>query len=674
MTSGPEPVGTLDVALAHAEQLLADQPRLAVEQATEILAAVPGHPAATLLLGMAHRRLQRVDDALGTLEPLAAAHPRWATAQLELGLALGDAGRGGEAVEALRLAVRLQPTLADAWRALGDHLHAMGDTASADQAYANHVRNSTRDPRLMEPALALAEGRIAVAEPLLRNHLKRFPTDVAAIRMLAEIASRIGRYGDAENLLTRCLELAPGFKAARHNYAVVLHRNNKPVEALAQLDLLLAAEPRSPSFRNLRAVVLARLGEYEEAIQLYEQLLQEYPQHAKVWLSHGHALKTAGRQDDSIGAYRRSIELEPRLGEAYWSLANLKTFRFTPADVAAMRAQLDRDDLTVEDRFHFNFSLGKAAEDAQQYAESFERYAEANRLRKEVVPYDSSAITENVRRARALFTPDFFAARQGQGCAAPDPIFIVGLPRSGSTLVEQILSSHSAIEGTMELPDVIGIVKELSGRTRRSEVSKYPEALASLAADELRGLGERYLEQTRVQRRTGAPFFIDKLPNNWAHVGLIQLMLPNARIIDTRRHPLSCCFSNFKQHFARGQNFTYALDDLGRYYADYVALMAHFDAVLPGRIHRVIYERMVEDTEHEVRRLLDYCGLPFEDACLRFYENDRAVRTASSEQVRQPIFRDAVDQWRNYEAWLEPLRAALGPVLDAYPAAPPLQH
>lgn len=674
MTSGPEPVGTLDVALAHAEQLLADQPRLAAEQATEILAAVPGHPAATLLLGMAQRRLQRIDDALGTLEPLAAAQPRWATAQLEFGLALGDAGRGGAAVEALRLAVRLQPTLADAWRALGDHLHAMGDTASADQAYANHVRNSTRDPRLMEPALALAEGRIAVAEPLLRNHLKRFPTDVAAIRMLAEIASRIGRYGDAENLLTRCLELAPGFKAARHNYAVVLHRNNKPVAALAQLDALLAAEPRSPSFRNLRAVVLARLGEYDEAIRLYEQLLQEYPQHAKVWLSHGHALKTAGRQDDAIGAYRRSIELEPRLGEAYWSLANLKTFRFTPADVEAMRAQLERDDLTAEDRFHFNFSLGKAAEDAQQYAESFGHYAEGNRLRKEVVPYDSSAITENVRRARALFTPDFFAARQGQGCAAPDPIFIVGLPRSGSTLVEQILSSHSAIEGTMELPDVIGIVKELSGRTRRSEVSKYPEALASLAADELRGLGERYLEQTRVQRRTGAPFFIDKLPNNWAHVGLIQLMLPNARIIDTRRHPLSCCFSNFKQHFARGQNFTYALDDLGRYYADYVALMAHFDAVLPGRIHRVIYERMVEDTEHEVRRLLDYCGLPFEDACLRFYENDRAVRTASSEQVRQPIFRDAVDQWRNYAAWLEPLRAALGPVLDAYPAAPPLQH
>jgi tetratricopeptide (TPR) repeat protein len=563
--------------------------------------------------------------------------------------------------------------MADAWRALGDHLFAMGDSEGADLAYANHIRNSTRDPRLLEPALALVEGRIAVAEPLLRNHLKQFPTDVAAIRMLAEVASRIGRYPDAENLLTRCLELAPGFKAARHNYAVVLHRNNKPLESLAQIDQLLQADPRSPSFRNLRAAVLARIGEYDEAIRTYEQLLQEYSLQAKVWLSYGHALKTAGRQDDSIAAYRKSIELEPRLGEAYWSLANLKTFRFSEPDVAAMRAQLERADLTQEDRFHFHFSLGKAAEDALDYADSFRHYAEGNRLRKEAVPYDSADVAANVRRSRALFTREFFAARQGLGCTAPDPIFIVGLPRAGSTLVEQILSSHSAIEGTMELPDVIGIVKELSGRSRRSEVSKYPEVLESLAPDELRALGERYLQQTRIQRKSGAPFFIDKMPNNWAHTGLIHLILPNAKIIDARRHPLSCCFSGFKQHFARGQNFTYSLDDIGRYYADYVTLMAHFDAVLPGRIHRVIYERMVDDTETEVRRLLEYCGLPFEDACLRFYENERAVRTASSEQVRKPIFRDAVDQWRHYEPWLDPLKSALGPVLDAYPAAPPLQ-
>jgi tetratricopeptide (TPR) repeat protein len=672
MTSGPEPVGTLDVALTHAEKLLACEPRLAAEQAREILCAVPNHPAATLLLAMACRRNSEVAEAVRILEPLAASQPRWAAAHRELGLALGDAGRGDEAVAALRTAVRLQPTVADAWRALGDHLFAMGDTEGADQAYANHVRNSTRDPRLMEPALALAEGRIAVAEPLLRNHLQQFPTDVAAIRMLAEIASRIGRYADAENLLARCLELAPGFKAARHNYAVVLHRNNKPVEALAQIDELLVAEPRSPSFRNLKATVLARVGEYDEAIRLYEQLLREYPLQARVWMSHGHALKTAGRQDDSIAAYRKSIELEPRLGEAYWSLANLKTFRFDDTDVAAMRAQLERSDLTQEDRFHFHFALGKAEEDAQGYAESFHHYAEGNRLRKEVVPYDSATVTDNVRRSRALFTPEFFAARRGMGCAAPDPIFVVGLPRAGSTLVEQILSSHSAIEGTMELPDIVGIVKELSGRNRRSEVSKYPEVLESLEPGALRELGERYLRQTRIQRKTDAPCFIDKLPNNWAHVGLIHLMLPNAKIIDARRHPLSCCFSGFKQHFARGQNFSYSLADIGRYYADYVTLMAHYDAVLPGRVHRVVYERMVDDTENEVRRLLEYCGLPFEDACLRFYENDRAVRTASSEQVRQPIFRDAVDHWRHYEPWLGPLKSALGPVLEAYPAAPPL--
>ena len=672
MTSGPEPVGTLDVALAHAEQLLASAPRLAAEQAREILGAVPDHPAATLLLGMAHRRSGDPVKALEVLRPLVAAQPRSGAAHRELGLALGDAGHGEEAVAVLRKAVSLQPAMADAWRALGDHLYAMGDTEGADQAYAQHIRNSTHDPRLLEPALALAEGHIAVAEPLLRNHLKQFPTDVAAIRMLAEIATRIGRYGDAENLLTRCLELAPGFKAARHNFAVILHRNNKPVESLAQVDQLLAAEPRSPSFRNLRAVVLARIGDYEGAIRLYEELLREYPQQARIWLSQGHALKTAGRQQESITAYRRAIELEPGLGEAYWSLANLKTFRFSETDVAAMERQLERPEVSPEDRLQFHFALGKATEDAQQYESSFVHYAAGNRLRKKAVPYDAGVIHQQVASSRALFTPEFLAARRGSGCRAPDPIFVVGLPRSGSTLVEQILSSHSQIEGTMELPDVVGIVKELSGRTRRSEASRYPEILAAMSADDLRELGERYLRQTRIQRRTDAPYFIDKLPNNWAHTGLIHLMLPEAKIIDARRHPLSCCFSNFKQHFARGQNFSYSLDDLGRYYLDYVTLMAHFDAVLPGRVHRVIYERMVDDTEIEVRRLLDHCGLPFEDACLRFYENDRAVRTASSEQVRQPIFRDAVEHWRHYQPWLGPLQDALGPALDAYPSAPPL--
>jgi tetratricopeptide (TPR) repeat protein len=670
MSSSSEPVGTLAVALAHAQRLLATSPALAAEQAAEILKSVPGHPLATLLLGAARRAGGDPTAALALLEPLAEAQPNSALAQYELGLALAGAGQGEAAVAALRRAVALKPDLADAWRALGDHLTAAGDLPGADDAYLHQIKAATRDPRLLAAAAAMRENRIPQAEALLRAHLAQHPTDVAALRMLAEIGVRIGRHGEAERLLARALELAPGFSAARHNLAVVLHRQGRTVAALAEVERLLAVEPRNPSYRALQAAILVRVGEYERAIDIHARLLAEYPGQAKVWMSHGHALKTAGRQDDSIAAYRRSIELAPHLGEAYWSLANLKTFRFTAADLDAMRAQLARPALADEDRLHFGFAVGKALEDAGDYAGSFEHYERANRLRRIGIAYDAEETSAHVRRSKALYSPRFFAERAGFGCPAPDPIFIVGLPRSGSTLLEQILSSHSAVEGTMELPDIISMVKALGGRKRRSETSKYPEVLAGLDAQECRARGEQYLAQTRIQRKTGAPFFIDKMPNNFAHIGLIHLILPNAKIIDARRHPLGCCLSGFKQHFARGQNFTYSLEDLGRYYRDYVELMAHLDQVLPGRVHRVHYEALVEDTERQVRRLLDHCGLPFEDACLRFYSNERPVRTASSEQVRQPVYREGVDHWRHYEPWLEPLKRALGPVLDAYPAAP----
>ncbi|HKE97270.1 MAG TPA: sulfotransferase, partial [Povalibacter sp.] len=377
-----------------------------------------------------------------------------------------------------------------------------------------------------------------------------------------------------------------------------------------------------------------------------------------------------GRQESSIDAYRRSIALAPQLGEAWWSLANLKTVRFSSNDLTSMQEQVARQDLTPEDRFHFHFALGKALEDARAYPASFEHYAQGNALRREMISYDPQETTATTGRTMALFTPEFVASRKGVGCPALDPIFIVGLPRSGSTLLEQILASHPLVEGTQELPDIIAIANELGGRKTLSGTSKYPDMIHSLSYDQLLALGERYLAQTRIQRKTNAPFFIDKMPNNWAHSGLIHLILPNAKIIDARRHPLGCCFSGFKQHFARGQQFSYGLEDIGRYYRDYVELMAHFDAVLPGRVHRVIYETLIDDTEAEVRRLLAYCGLEFDERCLRFYENDRAVRTASSEQVRQPIFRDAVDHWRHYEQWLDPLKLALGPVLETYPAVP----
>jgi tetratricopeptide (TPR) repeat protein len=670
MSSPAEPTGTVEQALAHAVRMLDSQPQITAEQAAEVLKVVPGHPVATLLLAAGRRAMGDATGALPLLEPLVKAHPQWPTPHYELGLVLGALGRGESAIDELRQAVALKPDLPAAWRALGDHLTAIGDATGADAAYAQNIRYSTRDPRLMEAAVHLVEGRIAPAEALLREHLKEHPTDVAAIRMLGEVAARLGRYGDAENLLARCLELAPSFTAARHNYAVVLHRQHKVSEALTEIDRALEAEPRNPGYRNLKAAILSRIGDQDASIKVYADVLADYPRQPKVWMSFGHALKTAGKTKESIDAYRKSIELAPNLGEAYWSLANLKKFRFTEQDVGAMRAQLARTDLQDEDRLHFDFALGKALEDEGEYEESFRHYERGNAIRLDAVGHEADDVTAHMQRSKATLTSEFFAARVGVGCPAPDPIFIVGLPRAGSTLIEQILSSHSQVEGTMELPDVIAMARALGGRKTKRETSKYPEILATLDAADFRALGEQFLANTRIQRKTGTPFFIDKMPNNFAHIGLIHLMLPNAKIIDARRHPLGCCFSNFKQQFARGQNYTYSLEDIGRYYRDYVELMAHFDRVLPGRIHRVFYEATVEDTEGEVRRLLAYCNLAFEPACLKFYENERAVRTASSEQVRSPIYREGLDQWRHFEAWLDPLKAALGPVLAAYPAVP----
>lgn len=665
-----EPTGSLQVALEHATRLLETSPALAAEQAAEILNAVPNHPPALLLQAQACRRGGDAAGAAALLETLCVQQPRWAAAHLEYGLALGRAGRGDLALAPLRRAVELKPDHAEAWRALGDHLNVIGDAEGADAAYARSIHASVRDPRLMQAALALCENRLAPAETLLREHLMQHPTDVAAIRMLAEVAARLKRYGDAETLLQRCLELAPGFLAARQNLALVLHRLYRPEAALREVNHLLAADPTSPQCRNLKAAVLSRIGDYDESIALYRQILDEYPGQPGVWMSYGHGLKTRGDEPDAIRAYRECVVLRPAFGEAWWSLANLKTFRFTPADVEIMRAQLSAGGLKPEDRFHLHFALGKALEDAGEHEASFRHYADGNRLRRAAIHYDADENTAQVQRSKAVLTREFFLSREGSGVPAADPIFIVGLPRSGSTLLEQILASHSQVEGTMELPDIIGMVRELGGRKRREDESRYPGILATLSLDDLRDLGARYLAQTRIQRKTGKPYFIDKMPNNFAHTGLIQLILPNAKIIDARRHPLGCCFSGFKQHFARGQKFTYDLVEIGRYYRDYVELMAHYDEVLPGRVCRVYYEDVVADLEGQVQRVLAHCGLPFEPACLEFHRTERAVRTASSQQVRTPLYRDGVEQWRKYDAWLGPLKEALGPVLEAYPAIP----
>ncbi|MDB5396349.1 MAG: hypothetical protein JWM91_3855 [Rhodospirillales bacterium] len=654
-----EPAGSLTTALSHALRLLETKPALAERQAFEILHAVPDHPDALLIVGIAKRFNGDPQAACAIFDKVTAAHPFWAEAHYQRGLALASVGRTSDAHAALTRSTQIKPQMSDAWRALGDLSTLTGDSQAADGYYAQQIKTSVTNPHLIEAASALVENRLAVAERLLKDFIKRHPTDVAAIRMLAEVATRIARYADAESLLATCLELAPGFTAARHNYAVVLYRLGKPAEAVPQIDMLLETNPGDPNYRNLKAAALSQIGEYDQAIALYAGVLKDYPAQPKAWMSYGHALKTTGRQQDSIAAYRRSIELLPSFGEAYFSLANLKTFRFTEAEITAMRHQLARTDIRDDDRLHFEFALGKALEDEAAYAESFEHYANGNRIRRGQVDYDGREMTAQMQRSEPVFTKELFAQRSGSGCQAADPIFIVGLPRSGSTLIEQILSSHSQVEGTMELPEISAMARVLGGRRKKTDASAYPEILGTFDDARLRELGEDYIARTRVQRKTDRPFFIDKMPHNFLHIGMIQLILPNAKIIDARRHPLGSAMSVFKQNFARGQAFSYDLGDIGLYYRDYVRLMAHFDAVLPGRIHRVIYEMMVDDTETEIRKLLEHCGLPFETVCLRFHENDRAVRTASSEQVRKPIFRDGIDHWRRYEPWLGPLKAVV---------------
>lgn len=572
------------------------------------------------------------------------------------------------AVRHLRLVTAREPDNLGAQRMLGRLLRQLGREEEAARAEMAAVRGAARDPAMIAIAEALLANDLPAAEAGLRQRLAAQPTDVAAIRMMAELAGRLGRYKDAENLLRRALELAPSFTAAEANLATVLYKQNRFAEAASVLEAVLVRDPGNTGNRNLLAATLGRIGDYDEALVLYGELVRTFPDHAKLWMSYGHILKTVGRQEESIAAYRRALAVEPHLGEVWWSLANLKTVTFDDADIAAMEAAL-AGEIADEDAFHLHFALGKAWGDRKDAGRSFHHYAAGNELRSKELGYTPEVTTRQVERMIEVLTPAFLTERAGQGDPAPDPIFILGLPRAGSTLLEQILASHSAIEGTMELPDIPAMAMR-EAKAAGNDPRDWPGAVAAMPFERLAELGAEFLERTRVQRKTGKPFYIDKLPNNWSYAGFIHLILPNAKIIDARRNPMDCCFSNFRQHFAKGQAFTYSLDHIGRYYAEYVRAMDHYDRVLPGRIHRVIHERLLDDPEGEVRAMLAYLGLPFEDECMEFHRNTRAVRTASSEQVRRPINRDGVDQWEPYAQWLGPLRAALGDMVETY-ADPP---
>ena len=582
-------------------------------------------------------------------------------------------GQPGAALAQAQAIIDEVPTSAAAHRLAAHALRALNREEEAQAASLAAVSAAVHDEAMVDTALALAENRLPDAEGALRQRLREDATDVAAIRMLAEVAGRLGRYEDAEKLLSRALALAPGFGAARANLATVYYKQNRFAEAAETLEAVLESDPGNPAHANLRAAALGRIGGYDEALALYEELTRRFPDHAKLWMNYGHMLKTVGRQEDGIAAYRRALAADPGLGEIWWSLANLKTIRFDAADRSAMEAALvaaePESDARADDRLHLHFALGKAYDDSDEHEPAFRHYAAGNAIRSAQLGYRAAETRATVDAIIAASTAEFFAARAGAGDPAPDPIFILGMPRAGSTLIEQILSCHSAIEGTMELPDIPALALGL-GRETKQDGRRWIEALAEAPHAQLAELGAAFLDRTAVQRKTGKPFYIDKLPNNWLYTVFIRLILPNAKIIDARRAPLDCCFSNFRQHFAKGQAFSYGLADVGAYYCDYVRLMAHIDAVQPGRVHRVVHEALLDEPEAEVRKMIAYLGQPFEEACMAFHANARAVRTASSEQVRRPINRDGVGQWQPYEEWLGPLKDALGPVLTAYPAVP----
>ncbi|MBN8431301.1 sulfotransferase [Microbulbifer salipaludis] len=648
------------------------RPDLARAQAREILDSVPGEVNAQLVLAICQRLRGDITGARSGLQEILARAADFASAWHELGVCEARRGDHPAAIAALERAVSLQPALAESWLALAEYYTAREQHERAAHARTQHLRYAIAggDPVGAGGGLASAfalfeQGRIAQAEAACRGYVYQHPTDVNAIRLLAEIGAKVGALGDVENLLARCLALAPDFHFARLQYAGVLNRREKSEAALIEIEKLESIPRPIPAVQVLKAAVLAKLGRYSEAIAVYDSMLAEQPRQPVLLVSRGHAQKTVGEQAAAIESYRAAIACEPHNGEAWWSLANLKTYRFDVDELAQMRAQLAREDLDEEPRVQLLFALAKGEEDAGDYAASFVHYEQGNARKALAEGYSADETTRDTDRLIDTCTAELFAAQGMGGCEDPAPIFIVGLPRAGSTLLEQILASHSQVDGTKELPDILALVRRLSGQRKREDVSRYPAVLARLSAEERAALGAEYLARTQVQRGS-APYFIDKMPNNFAHVALIKLILPNAKIIDARRHPMACCFSGFKQLFAVGQSFTYGLDNIGRYYRDYLRLMDHWHAVLPGAVLTVQYEEVVADLEPQVRRILDFCGLPFEPACLEFHKTRRSVRTASSEQVRQPINRDGLAAWEPFSPYLGDLRSALGDALERF--------
>ena len=641
----------------------------AVDAASALRTSFPENRDVLYLLALGLRQTRRLEDALRVTQELERHHPGMSALYQERGhcyVALKDAPR---AIEAYERAVRINPALPDTWSMLEGLYRMVGSDAQRQVAAAHARKLRSIPPEVIKATGLFCEGDLAAAERLVRAFLLRHGNQVEAMRLLARIGVAREVLDDAEVLLAAALEMSPDYTELRRDYACVLLDRHKHAEAIAQLDRLLAGDPKNIDYRTLRATATVGLGDFDGGIRGFAGVLEDTRPDSRaaadLHLSIAHSLKTLGRRSEAIAAYQKAIEVRPNFGDAYWSLANLKTYRFTDEELATMQAAEASPATATDDRYHLCFALGKAYEDREAYERSFRYYERGNALKRAESRYRAELLEQNTANQQRICTSEFFRERRGFGAPSRAPIFILGLPRAGSTLLEQILASHSEVEGTQELADVPRAVLDLQGYNPDLNNPRYPACLPAMSADEFRALGEKYLTDTLVYR-SGKPRFVDKMPNNFRHIGLIHLMLPNAIIIDARREPMACCFGNLKQLYAKGQEFAYSIDDIARYYRTYLDLMEHWDRALPGRVLRVMHEDVIDDLDGSVRRILDHCGLDFEPACIEFHKTERSVRTASSEQVRQPIYREGLDQWRHYEQWLDPLRVALGDALERY--------
>jgi tetratricopeptide (TPR) repeat protein len=641
----------------------------AVSAAASLRKGYPENRDVLYLLALGQRQSRRITDALDTLADMERYHPGASQLYQERGhcyVAQRDAPR---AIEAYERAVQINPALPPAWHMLEGLYQMVGDEAHRQVAAAHAKKLKSIPPEVITATGLFCEGDLTAAEKLIRAFLLRHGDHVEAMRLLARIGVAREVLDDAEVLLAAALKMAPDYIELRRDYACVLLDRHKHAEAIAELERVLKLDPKNIDYRTLRATATVGLGDHEGGIRGFADVLADTNPESRLaadlHLSIAHSLKTLGRRAESINEYQKAIEVRPNFGDAYWSLANLKTYEFSAEEIARLEAAEADPTTALIDRYHLCFALGKAYEDRKVYDVSFRFYERGNALKRAESRYRPELLEQNTANQKRFCTRAFFNERDGYGATSREPIFILGLPRAGSTLLEQILASHSQVEGTQELANVPRAVLDLQGYDPDLNNPRYPGCLAAMSADEFRALGEKYVADTRIYR-AGKPYFIDKMPNNFRHIGLIHLMLPNAKIIDARREPMACCFGNLKQLYARGQEFAYSVEDIARYYRTYLELMEHWDAVLPGRVLRVYHEDVVDDLEGSVRRILEYCELPFEPACLEFHRTERSIRTASSEQVRQPIFREGLDQWRRYEPWLGPLREALGDALERF--------